>query len=158
MTEMNAHVSRRPIAALALGSACPAETLARRWAAVWARRDELEAGATTTDHGFPEREEEQLRELAGVLEQQLEWVRPESLAGVYAQFLQLGGLARELFDNDDPHTQEQLLRRFNRLNGLALEGLERLAGINGDVLGKRDKTVRSREFQAAFACGTTGEG
>jgi hypothetical protein len=140
---MNAHSPRRPIAAGELtAQACPAESIARDIATLQRRIAENDQAVPKANavRGAQDLLERQLMDRIDVLQHQLEWVQPHSLAGVYAQLLQLQDLAHQAaLEVADADEREDLVRRFDRLNALALDGLERLAGVDGDKLGKRDQ-------------------
>ena len=141
---MNAHTPIRhaavPLSEVA--AMCPVEVLAREISRLEQLIDENDQRPTATaaDRDFALRTERQLADRVDCLEHQLEWVRPLSLAGVYALLVRLQSLARDAGAAEEcPVFRSNNLRRFDRLHDLALEGLERLGGIDGGQLGKPER-------------------
>jgi len=147
---MNAQVTKTPVASAMLGNCdCPAETLAREIASAELALAEIDL-AETQDVivvAHARALERQFIDYISMKEAQLEWVRARTLSGVYAQALQLRGLMDDAQDEPGSVDSEAAARRFERLNDLVIEGLERVGGLDGDALGKRIKTVRGGAFE-----------
>ena len=165
---MNAHTPRpRAILGAVFASArpaalsCPVAALARRYAALEDRERELNdepafEGASDQRSDLEIGDlSRQLWDACDAIAAQVQWIPPESLEGVYFQFLHLGGLLREITETDAPGAERDgLIRSFHRLNSLALEGLERLGGFDGAAFGKRGKALGRRHFDAVRAIAT----
>lgn len=147
---MNAQLTRPLVPTLSVdGDSCLAEAIARRWTVLWARLNELDP-----NQGHPQelRERERLQHslcaAQDALDAQLEWVRAGTLAGVLGQVLRLRALAYEgMFEVETECEKREVLARFDRLNILALDALEEIAGLDGEALGKRARTYRPPEFE-----------
>ena len=125
---------------------CPVELIGREAAQIYSMLDQIDARrGPFADLPSLEREalEGQAWDRIDALDRQAEWARPESLAGVYYQVLRLRELMEEVADAPSGRETGRPLRRFARLHSAALDGLERLAGLDGTALG------RSGQLQAA---------
>ncbi|MBL8773358.1 MAG: hypothetical protein JNK30_18385 [Phenylobacterium sp.] len=134
--------------------ACPVAAIARRFAHL-----EDEDAKIQNTFGRPDQQRmkdemlsQELLDCADQLGQQAEWLEACTLEGVYFQALQLGRVAREIVDEatqdpSDGFHVARLSRRFNRLQHLVLDGLERLGGFDGADYGKRHLTLSMPQFR-----------
>lgn len=156
---MNAHTPRQLDAISAsdaspLAAACPVARLGRRFNLLQNTDRELANGETPQDRLELINQQRfgiQLMAASEAISAQAEWVRPQSLEGVYFQMLHLGSLMRELAEEGIGSTEKaRLTLRFERLNHLALNGMERLGGFDGADYGKNHKTLFMTGFEYAL--------
>ncbi len=156
---MNAHTPRRlaadqpallssavsPAAAL-----CPVAALGLTFTQLEDRGRDLAEADQPADARAQKREDQlasQIVQASDMISARVEWTQAQSLEGIYFQTLHLRSLVRDLAEGEgDAIDRDQLFARFERLNALILEGLERLGRFDGSLYGKAHKTVAACEF------------
>uniref|UniRef100_UPI0025DDF8D5 hypothetical protein n=1 Tax=uncultured Phenylobacterium sp. TaxID=349273 RepID=UPI0025DDF8D5 len=117
--------------------------IGKQIAAVQARLDDL---ADRSVDGVVDAEERALCDRLADLDTRLTWTRPQSLAGVCLLVAQIGVVADMLGDEADPVRREADLRQVQRLGRLAIDGLERLGGLDRAAIGTAMKVVDAPDF------------
>jgi len=157
---MNAHTPSRELLQTAEIKRCPAARIARRLTLVYGAIDDLDQRQgpyESVDQHEANELERELWDRIEALQQELEWVRPETLSGVYAQLMRLRDLARTMSEEAGDLNRSKTMRRFDRLNALALEGFERLGGFDTTALGASSQHIPIPSFVEVMCIASTAD-
>lgn len=134
---------------------CPVRDLAERAVDLDDRLREITdrlAGDVSMIERLPlERERDHLCDRLDVVRANMEWARAESMAGIYAQLLNLRPAMDDVASASNDAAREACIRRFERLHLAVREGLERLGGFDPDSVGRLGQAYPAREIRAVLA-------